>query len=65
MVQKMSKITFTEEEVKSLEVVRDMLCAKWDEANFLSMAYDLLRPAYFAVDELVDEIICNQNSLDN
>ena len=61
----MSKITFTEEEVKSLEVVRDMLSAKWNEANSLSMAYDLLRPAYFAVDELVDEIICNQNSLDN
>lgn len=61
----MTKIKFTEEEVKALESVRDMLSDKWDETDFATTAYDLLRPAFFAVDELTDELLCNKNTLDN
>lgn len=56
---------FTEDEVKALETVRNMLSEKWDHAHYPSIAYDLLRSTYFAMDELTGEVICNNNSLDN
>lgn len=51
------KITFTREEVEILKQARDILSYKYDEAHISATAYYVIKPAYFAIDEAIDEIV--------
>lgn len=61
-----TKITFTREEVEILQQARNILSDKYDEAHISTVAYYMMKPAYFAIDEAIDEIMYRSNyELDN
>ena len=59
------KITFTKEEMEILGQARDILFDKYEEADCFTSAYLIVKPAFFAVDEAVEEILHNRYELDN
>lgn len=60
-----NKITFTEEEIGVLKEARDILYDKYYRTDTFTPAYFILKPAFFAADEAVEEILHNRYELDN
>lgn len=60
------KILFTEEEKEILTKARDILFAKYEDVNYRTPAYYLVKPSFFSVDDLVSEMIyTGQSGLEN
>lgn len=59
------RITFTKEEAEILTKARDILFTKYEDVNYRTPAYYLVKPSFFSIDDLVSELTYSPNGLEN